>query len=76
MCCTLLSTFNQIINFVLVDAAYPNQQFSVMFGNFPGSNQYQGWHRIEKYLILKGFLEKSLKIQYALKSTEKITQRP
>ena len=27
----------------------------------------QGWHRLEKYLNLEGFLEKSLKIKYALK---------
>ena len=31
----------------------------------------QGLHRLEKYLNLEGFLEKSLKIKYALKSTEK-----
>ena len=31
----------------------------------------QGSHRLEKYLNLKGFLEKSLKIKYALKSTGK-----
>ena len=31
----------------------------------------QGSHRLEKYLILEGFLEKSLKIKYALKSTGK-----
>ena len=30
----------------------------------------QGWHRLEKYLNLEGFLEKSLKIKYALISTE------
>ena len=29
----------------------------------------QGSHRLEKYLNLEGFLEKSLKIKYALKST-------
>ena len=29
----------------------------------------QGSHRLEKYLNMKGFLEKSLKIKYALKST-------
>ena len=35
-------------------------------------NQYkQGSHRLEKYLNLEGFLEKSLKIKYALKSTRK-----
>ena len=32
---------------------------------------YQGSHRLEKYLNLEGFLEKSLKIRYALKSTGK-----
>ena len=31
----------------------------------------QGAHRLEKYLNSKGFLEKSLKIKYALKSTRK-----
>ena len=31
----------------------------------------QGMHRLEKYLNLKGFLEKSLKIKFALKSTGK-----
>ena len=31
----------------------------------------QGSHRLEKYLNLEGFLEKSLKIKYALKSTVK-----
>ena len=32
---------------------------------------FQGSHRLEKYLNLEGFLEKSLKIQSALKSTGK-----
>ena len=31
----------------------------------------QGLHRLEKYLNLEGFLEKSLKIKSALKSTGK-----
>ena len=31
----------------------------------------QGSYRLEKYLNLEGFLEKSLKIKYALKSTGK-----
>ena len=31
----------------------------------------QGWHRLEKYLNLEGFLEKSLKIKSVLKSTRK-----
>ena len=31
----------------------------------------QGLHRLEKYFNLEGFLEKSLKIKYALKSTGK-----
>ena len=31
----------------------------------------QGSHRLEKYLNLESFLEKSLKIKYALKSTGK-----
>ena len=32
---------------------------------------YQGSHMLEKYFNLEGFLEKSLKIKYALKSTGK-----
>ena len=38
-----------------------------------GLNLYslQGSHRLEKYLNLEGFLEKSLKIKSALKSTGK-----
>ena len=32
----------------------------------------QGSQRLEKYLNLEGFLEKSLKIKYALKSTGKL----
>ena len=32
-------------------------------------SQRQGSHRLEKYLNLEGFLEKSLKIKFALKST-------
>ena len=35
----------------------------------------QGSHRLEKHLNLKGFLEKSLKIKSALKSTGKYTQK-
>ena len=31
----------------------------------------QGSHMLEKYLNLEGFLEKSLKIKFTLKSTEK-----
>ena len=31
----------------------------------------QGSHRLEKYLNLEGFLEKSLKMKFALKSTGK-----
>ena len=33
--------------------------------------EYQGSHRLEKYLNLEGILEKTLKIKYALKSTGK-----
>ena len=36
----------------------------------PGVSR-QGSHRLEKYLNLEGFLEKSLKIKSALKSTGK-----
>ena len=35
------------------------------------SHPVQGWHRLEKYLSLEGFLEKSLKTKFALKSTAK-----
>ena len=34
-------------------------------------NKLQGFHRLEKYLNEEGFLEKSLKIKYVLKSTGK-----
>ena len=36
----------------------------------------QGSHRLEKYLNLEGFLEKSLKIKSALKSTVKSLKKP
>ena len=36
-----------------------------------GTTGIQGSHWLEKYLNLKGFLEKSLKIKHALKSTGK-----
>ena len=35
------------------------------------TNPNQDLHRLEKYFNLEGFLEKSLKIKYALKSTGK-----
>ena len=35
---------------------------SVLFMKFPNRECMQGSHRLEKYLNLKGFLEKSLKI--------------
>ena len=35
------------------------------------TDNLQGSHRLEKYLNLEGFLEKSLKIKSALKSTGK-----
>ena len=38
-------------------------------------NIYPGLHRLEKYLNLESFPEKSLKIKSALKSTGKITQK-
>ena len=50
----------QIIMFYLIDVEKYNEQCI-----------RQGSHRLEKYLNLEGFLEKSLKIRYALKSTEK-----
>ena len=31
----------------------------------------QGLHRLDKYLNLEGFLDKSLKIEFAMKSTGK-----
>ena len=34
---------------------------------------FQGSYRLEKYLNLEGFLEKSLKIKFALKSAGQIT---
>ena len=40
----------------------------------PTQELVQGSHRLEKYLNLEGFLEKSLKIKYALKSTGKLNK--
>ena len=37
----------------------------------PMDLKYKGWHRLEKYLNLEGFLVKSLKIKSALKITGK-----
>ena len=37
---------------------------------YKGTELQQVSHRLEKYLNTKGFLEKSLKMKYALKSTE------
>ena len=42
-----------------------------MFNRTKKLTLIQGSHRLEKYLNLKGFLEKSLKIKSALKSTGK-----
>ena len=46
------------------------------FGNFIGliRSGVQGSHRLEKYLNLEDFLEKSLKINYALKVIENHTK--
>ena len=41
------------------------------YKNFQQLQLVQGLHRLEKYLNLEGFLEKSLKIKYGLKSTGK-----
>ena len=40
-------------------------------GHFTQVLLYQGLHRLEKYLNLEAFLEKSLKIKSALKSPGK-----
>ena len=40
------------------------------------ANIEQGSHRLEKYLNLEGFLEKSLKIKSALKKYREIIQKP
>ena len=45
--------------------------FFEMFSPITESLLSQGSHRLEKYLNLEGFLEKSLKIKSALKSTGK-----
>ena len=47
-------------------------EFPDKFGScVPRKFIFQGSHRLEKYLNLEGFLEKSLKIKSALKSTGK-----
>ena len=45
-------------------------QFFEYYGRSPDKRGH-GLHRLEKYLNLEGFLEKSLKNKYALKSTVK-----
>ena len=44
---------------------------SDMVGPFNRDDTIQGSNRLQKYLNLEGFLEKSLKIKSALKSTGK-----
>ena len=46
--------------------------FKINFFEIPSECQTQGSHRLEKYLNLEAFLEKSLKIKSALKSTGKL----
>ena len=46
-------------------------QLVAQMGDRLTGDRRQGLHRLEKYLNLEGFLEKSLKIKYALKSTGK-----
>ena len=62
-----------------------NQQTTNKYAKLPSRQRViealctytQGWHRLKKYLNLEGFLEKSLEIKTALKSTGKSdTQRP
>ena len=57
---------------------HPATVFYAVFVSFWGRyfKPLQGSHMLEKYLNIEGFLEKSLKSKYALKSTEKIMQRP
>ena len=47
----------------------PSGSALVYFGRPLGLHCSQGSHRLEKFLNLEGFLEKSLKIKSALKST-------
>ena len=49
---------------------------STLFDPQNESDIYQGLHRLKKYLNLEGFLEKSLKIKPALKSTGKSLKSP
>ena len=47
------------------------ERLQITFTEFCAHFISQGSHRLEKYLSLEGFLEKSLKINSALKSTGK-----
>ena len=49
----------------------PGQTASSALGLRCLSRPFQGSHRLEKYFNLEGFLEKSLKVKSALKSTGK-----
>ena len=61
-----------IPNNIILRADTTQQQMAVKVYNFTESVKlHQGLHRLEKYLNLEGFLEKSLKIKSALKSTGK-----
>ena len=80
-----MSASSQTLHFILsvchndlLFAAFGKNQ-KVLYTNFMISEEqlkkveilYQGSHRLEKYLNLEGFLGKSLKIKYNLKSTGK-----
>ena len=50
--------------------------FDLSWSHNQDGHHPQGWHRLEKYVNLKGFLEKSLKIKICLEKYWKITQKP
>ena len=54
----------------IIDCGKSWKNHEIVFFNFC-RNSVQGLHRLEKYLNLEGFLEKSFKIKSALKSTGK-----
>ena len=51
-------------------------KFEIGIGLYVSLSMIHGSHMLEKYLNLEGFLEKSLKIKSALKSTGKSPQKP
>ena len=65
----VLSVFEHIHNTCCIGITVVSSTVDPGVPNLIPAQSYQGSHRLEKYLNFKGFLDKSLKIKSALKST-------